>query len=102
MTIAMVGLRNHYATAAASAETHGYCDAAVVLHYVSSWGHSEYEVLGSQAKYTVLLDLPVLKTPFSCTCPAFISSVLMAETHVMVRTIQHIDDGVHDNDQKTV
>jgi hypothetical protein len=102
LTVAMVGLHNHHATAAASTETHGYCDAAAVIHYVTSWGHSEYEVLGSQANYTVLLDLPVLKTPFSCTCPAFISSVLIAETHVMVRTIQHIVGGAHDNDRKTV
>lgn len=56
----------------------------LVTHYVTPWGHSEYEVLGSTATYAVLLDVPVAPIPYSCACPAFIYSVLISRTHVMV------------------
>ena len=57
---------------------------SLVIHYVTPWGHSEYEVLGSTATYTVLLDVPLAPIPYSCACPAFIYSVLTSRTHIMV------------------
>jgi hypothetical protein len=56
-----------------------------VIHHITPWDHTEYEVLGSTATYTILLDLDAApKVPYSCTCPSFIYAVLLSETHVMV------------------
>lgn len=56
-----------------------------VIHHITPWNHTEYEVLGSTATYTILLDLDAApKVPYSCTCPSFIYAVLLSETHIMV------------------
>jgi len=62
-------------------------DRGNVIHYVTPWGHSEYEVLGSTASYAVLLDVPIAPIPYSCACPAFIYSVLISRTHVMCKHV---------------
>jgi len=62
-------------------------DRGNVIHYVTPWGHSEFEVLGSTATYAVLLDVPVAPIPYSCACPAFIYSVLISRTHVMCKHV---------------
>ena len=46
--------------------------------------------MGSTGNYTVFLDLRNAKVPHSCTCPAFLSSVLMQGTHIMVRLIEQV------------
>ncbi|KAF8972986.1 hypothetical protein BDZ97DRAFT_1988702, partial [Flammula alnicola] len=66
---------------------HGNATHITVIHYTTPWGHSEYEVLGSTAKYAVLLDLRTAKIPYSCACPAFVYSVLMSNTHIMCKHI---------------
>ena len=56
-----------------------------VIRHITPWDHTEYEVLGSTATYTILLDLDAApKVPYSCTCPSFTYAVLLSETHVMV------------------
>jgi hypothetical protein len=55
-----------------------------VIQIISPWGHTNYEVLGSMATYTVQVDLSVTPTSSYCSCPAFAYSVLMAGSHVMV------------------
>ena len=56
-----------------------------MIRHITPWGHTEYEVLGSTATYTILLDLDAApKVPYSCTCPSFIYAVLLSETHLMV------------------
>ncbi|CAA7261781.1 unnamed protein product [Cyclocybe aegerita] len=62
-------------------------DRGNVFHCITSWGHSEYEVLGSTATYSVLVDLEPTRIPYSCTCPAFAYSVLMAGTHIMCKHV---------------
>ncbi|PPQ75290.1 hypothetical protein CVT26_015263 [Gymnopilus dilepis] len=62
-------------------------DRGNVIPYETPWGHKEYEILGSTARYSVLLDIKSAPLPYSCTCPAFIYSVLMAETHIMCKHI---------------
>ncbi|KIM45388.1 hypothetical protein M413DRAFT_442059 [Hebeloma cylindrosporum] len=62
-------------------------DRGNVIHYVTAWGHSEYEVLGSTATYAVLLDVPLSPIPYSCACPAFIHLVVMSRTHIMCKHV---------------
>lgn len=58
-----------------------------VIRHITPWGHNEYEVLGSTATYTILIDLDAAPNiPYSCTCPSFIYAVLLSETHIMVRS----------------
>ncbi|KJA27818.1 hypothetical protein HYPSUDRAFT_119750, partial [Hypholoma sublateritium FD-334 SS-4] len=59
-------------------------DRTNVVYFSTPWGHSEYQVMGSTGSYTVFLDLRNSKVPHSCTCPAFLSSVLMQGAHIMV------------------
>jgi len=61
-------------------------DRGSVIRHITPWGHTEYEVLGSTATYTILLDLDAApRVPYSCTCPSFIYSVLLSETHIMCK-----------------
>ena len=61
------------------------CTFFSVIRRITPWGHTEYQVLGSTATYTILLDLDAApRVPYSCTCPSFIYSVLLSETHIMV------------------
>ncbi|PPQ98219.1 LOW QUALITY PROTEIN: hypothetical protein CVT26_003471 [Gymnopilus dilepis] len=46
--------------------------------YTTAWGHTEFEVIGSIATYSVLLDIKGSSMPYSCSCPAFIYSVMNA------------------------
>jgi len=62
-------------------------DRENVIHYWTSWGHSEYEVLGSTATYSVFVDLRAACMPYSCTCPAFAYSVLMSGTYIMCKHV---------------
>jgi len=62
-------------------------DRENVIHYTTSWGHSEYEVLGSTATYSVFVDPQAACLHYSCTCPAFAYSVLLSETHIMCKHI---------------
>jgi len=61
-------------------------DRGSVIHHITPWNHTEYEVLGSTATYTILLDLDASpRVPYSCTCPSFIYAVLLSETHIMCK-----------------
>jgi len=61
-------------------------DRGSVIRHITPWNHTEYEVLGSTATYTILLDLDTApKIPYSCTCPSFIYAVLLSETHIMCK-----------------
>ncbi|PPQ90557.1 hypothetical protein CVT25_015871 [Psilocybe cyanescens] len=74
-------------------------DRRNVIHYVTPWGHTEYEVLGSTetganiilgespSSYSVLLDIQTSPVPYSCSCPAFLHSVLRLESHIMCKHI---------------
>jgi len=61
-------------------------DRRSVIRHITPWNHTEYQVLGSTATYTILLDLDTApKVPYSCTCPSFIYAVLLSETHLMCK-----------------
>ncbi|XP_006460639.1 hypothetical protein AGABI2DRAFT_70344, partial [Agaricus bisporus var. bisporus H97] len=60
-------------------------DRGNVLKYTTSWGHTEYEIIGSNGTYLVLLDVSTTGYPYFCSCPAFIHYVLQQKNHVMVR-----------------
>jgi hypothetical protein len=61
-------------------------DRRSVIRLITPWNHTEYQVLGSAATYTILLDLDAApKVPYSCTCPSFIYTVLSSETHIMCK-----------------
>ncbi|KAF8160675.1 hypothetical protein B0H34DRAFT_346284 [Crassisporium funariophilum] len=62
-------------------------DRESVIRYVTPWGHTEYEVIGSTSMYSILLDLDASPIPYFCTCPAFAYSVLIKETHIMCKHI---------------
>ncbi|TFK26536.1 hypothetical protein FA15DRAFT_686442 [Coprinopsis marcescibilis] len=63
-------------------------DRGNVIKHIFPWDdRSEYEVLGTSAKYTVQLDLPVAQVPFYCSCPAFAQLVLSTGTHVMCKHV---------------
>ncbi|KAF8806676.1 hypothetical protein BYT27DRAFT_7191244 [Phlegmacium glaucopus] len=63
-------------------------DRGSVIHRITPWGHTEYEVLGSTATYTILPDLDAApRVPYSCTCPSFIYAVLLSETHIMCKHV---------------
>ncbi|PPQ63688.1 hypothetical protein CVT24_004573 [Panaeolus cyanescens] len=65
-------------------------DRGNVIRYVTPWGHEEYQVLGASGNYSVLLDLTASPTvPLTCTCPAFVYSVLLAQTHLLVCHLVH-------------
>lgn len=57
-----------------------------VIKYITPWGRSQYEVLGSTANYTVFIELPAVGSGSLeyCTCPAFAYSVLKSESQLMV------------------
>ncbi|KAF8892802.1 hypothetical protein CPB84DRAFT_1783571 [Gymnopilus junonius] len=48
------------------------------IHYVTPWGHTEYEVIGSTARYSIILDMKTTPIPYSCT---------LSETHIMCKHI---------------
>ncbi|KAH9484943.1 hypothetical protein JR316_0001847 [Psilocybe cubensis] len=73
-------------------------DRKNVIHYVTSWGHTEYEVIASTdtsentigtstSSYSVLLDIQASPMQYSCSCLAFLHSVLRLETHLMCKHI---------------
>ncbi|KAF9484433.1 hypothetical protein BDN70DRAFT_872444 [Pholiota conissans] len=62
-------------------------DHGKVIRYTTPWGHSEYEIMGSTETNTVFLDIRNSKIPYSCSCPAFVSSVLISDTHVMCKHV---------------
>jgi len=62
-------------------------DHGNVIHYVTPWGHTEYEVIGSTATYSILLDIKASPIPYSCSCPAFVYSVLISDTHIMCKHV---------------
>jgi len=62
-------------------------DRGNIIKYSTSWGYCEYEVVGSTATYSVLLNLPLILIPYHCTCPAFTSAVLESETYIMCKHV---------------
>ncbi|KAF9010644.1 hypothetical protein BDQ17DRAFT_1299174 [Cyathus striatus] len=62
-------------------------DRGNIIHYTTPWGHTEYEVLGSTATYSVFLDLGTARIPFYCSCPAFSRIVLAGESAVMCKHV---------------
>jgi hypothetical protein len=56
----------------------------LVIKYTTPWGHTEYEIIGSNGTYLVLLDVSTTGYPYFCSCPAFIHYVLQQKNHVMV------------------
>ena len=51
----------------------------------TTWGRDFFEVHGSSDTYTVLPELgPLSLTPSSCTCPAFVYSLLSKGSQAMV------------------
>ncbi|KAF7782185.1 hypothetical protein Agabi119p4_1561 [Agaricus bisporus var. burnettii] len=62
-------------------------DRGNVLKYTTSWGHTEYEIIGSNGTYLVLLDVSTTGYPYFCSCPAFIHYVLQQKNHVMCKHI---------------
>ncbi|KAI0665935.1 hypothetical protein C8Q78DRAFT_985587 [Trametes maxima] len=64
-------------------------DRDSVIAYKTSWGRTQYEVLGSTATYAVFPGLP---SPNGhalayCTCPAYAYSVLLSKTQLMCKHV---------------
>ncbi|KAL6310394.1 hypothetical protein BKA93DRAFT_814134 [Sparassis latifolia] len=64
-------------------------DRESVLKYVTPWGSSRYEVIGSTAMYSVFPGLRTSKSRLQvyCTCPAYSYSVLISESHLMCKHV---------------
>ncbi|KAG7098851.1 hypothetical protein E1B28_000754 [Marasmius oreades] len=62
-------------------------DRQCVIKNISPWGHIQFDVLGSTATYTVLVNLSVTPVSAYCTCPAFVFAVLISQSHIMCKHI---------------
>ncbi|KAF9050071.1 hypothetical protein BJ165DRAFT_981387 [Panaeolus papilionaceus] len=63
-------------------------DRGNVIHYATPWGHEEHQVLGSSGSYSVLVNLAdSAMSTFTCTCPAFVYSVLLTQTHLLCKHV---------------
>ncbi|KAF8197919.1 hypothetical protein BJ912DRAFT_1055593 [Pholiota molesta] len=62
-------------------------DQRNVIHFTTSWGHSEYEIMDSAGTNTIFLDIRTAKMPYCCSCPAFVSSVLISGAHIMCKHV---------------
>ncbi|KAI3618703.1 zinc finger swim domain-containing protein 7-like [Moniliophthora roreri] len=54
---------------------------------VSPWGHTNYEVSGSTATYTVHVNLSVTPLSSYCNCPTFVYAVLKSGSHAMCKHV---------------
>lgn len=55
-----------------------------VIKYETISGHVHYEVAGSTGTHTVNIGLSLGPLSSFCSCPAYIYSVLLYKTHLMV------------------
>lgn len=62
-------------------------DRGNVLKYTTAWEHTEYEVIGSNGTYLVLLEVSSTEYPYFCSCPAFLYYVHQQKNHVMCKHI---------------
>ncbi|KIL65841.1 hypothetical protein M378DRAFT_439381 [Amanita muscaria Koide BX008] len=62
-------------------------DHEKVIQYITPWGSRFYQVLGSNATYSVYIDMVIAPISYYCTCPAFAYAVLLSETHAMCKHV---------------
>ncbi|ESK96670.1 zinc finger swim domain-containing protein 7-like [Moniliophthora roreri MCA 2997] len=62
-------------------------DRQNVVKNVSPWGHTNYEVSGSTATYTVHVNLSVTPLSSYCNCPTFVYAVLKSGSHAMCKHV---------------